>query len=87
MINIPSPILEKLDELEMLVEENPVSIPLRDCADFLGMNADSLRRSLEMGQCPFGIGWQKQEGGNRAFKIPTVTFWLWYTAGQAKGVM
>ena len=31
-------------------------------------------------------GWQKQAGGNRAFKIPTVTFWLWYTAGQVKGV-
>ena len=47
-------------------------------AAFLGMDADSLRASIEHGGCPFGLGWQKDIRGNRAFKIPTATFYLWY---------
>ena len=34
------------------------------------------------GKCPFGLSWQKNIHGNRGYKIPTVTFLLWYTAGQ-----
>lgn len=80
---IPKPIIERLDELEKLVEENPLYIDLEDVAAFLHMNAEGLRNSIERGWCPFGIGWQKNARGYRAFKIPTVTFYLWYTQSIA----
>ena len=81
ILAIPKPIKNKLEELNQLVEENPISIPLTKTAAFLGMDADSLRASIEHGGCPFGLGWQKDIRGNRAFKLPTATFYLWYTQG------
>ncbi len=86
MLKMPAPVSGKLCELEKLVEENPITIPLNLCAEFLGMAADSLRRSIELGKCPFAIGWTSPGGSYRGSKIPTVTFWLWYTAGKVEEV-
>ena len=83
--NIPAPITEKLEELYRLVEANPISLPLTEVADFLGMNPDSLRCSIEQNRCPFGLEWQRTIHGNRAFKIPTVPFFMWYTQGKITG--
>lgn len=87
-ITLPVPAEKKLAALNLLVEQNPEYIPLTKVAAFLGADAEGLRCCIERGQCPFGIGWQKdiQHGksllpGNRAFKIPSVTFYLWYTQG------
>ena len=44
---------------------------------------ESLRAYLEHGSCPFGLGWLKKNAHNRAFYIPTLTFYLWVT--QAAG--
>lgn len=79
---IPKPIQEKLDELNKIVEKNPISLPLPEVAAFLGMDAESLRCSIEQNRCPFGLGWQRTVNGYRAFKIPTVTFFMWYTQGK-----
>lgn len=82
MINklaIPKVIFDRIDDLNALVEKYPQYIPLPEIAKLLGANAEGLRHSIEMGQCPFGIAWQKDIRGNRAFKIPTLTFYLWYT--------
>lgn len=78
---IPTPILERNAELEKLVYEHPVYIPVPVVAAFLGANADGLRNCIEHGQCPFGIAWQKDVRGYKAFKIPTLTFYNWYTRG------
>lgn len=78
---IPKPVSDKLDELNELIERNPLYIPLIEAARFLGMDDDGLRASIEHGACPFGLGWKKDIRGNRAFKIPTATFYLWYTQG------
>ena len=67
---VPTTIITKLDELEQLCEE---------CAAFLGMAGESLRACLEHGSCPFGLGWLKKNAHNRAFYIPTLTFYLWVT--------
>ena len=40
ILAIPKPIKNKLEELNQLVEENPISIPLTKTAAFLGMDAD-----------------------------------------------
>jgi hypothetical protein len=82
-MQIPKPIENKLIELNQLIEQNPQFIPLTECAAFLGAKSDGLRTSIERGQCPFGISWQCVGAANRAFKIPTVTFYMWYTQGVA----
>ena len=78
---IPEPIMDRLDELNDLVVKNPLYIDLEQVAKFLHMNAEGLRNSIEKGWCPFGIGWQKNIRGYRSFKIPTLTFYMWYTHG------
>ena len=81
MIDIPTPIKEKLSELNKLVEQYPLTIPVIVAANFLGMDKDSLRACLFTGNCPFGVGWVQHLKSNRAFCIPTVPFYLWYTQG------
>ena len=76
-------ITAKLSELEQLCEKYPQKIPIEECAAFLGMAGESLRACLEHGSCPFGLGWLKKNAHNRAFYIPTLTFYLWVT--QAAG--
>ena len=48
-------------------EVNPEILGVKDAA------------AVEQGKCPFAYSWQKDIRGYRAFKIPTVTFYLWYT--------
>lgn len=76
---IPCAVTDKLAALNQLCEKYPQKIPIVECAAFLGLEADSLRACLEHGSCPFGLGWLKRNAHNRAFYIPTVTFYLWFT--------
>ena len=78
---MPGPVADKLAALNELIERNPVSIPLPEAAAFLEMDGANLRSSIEKGNCPFGLSWQKQAKEYRGFKIPTVPFYLWYTQG------
>ena len=80
-MTIPTNVSAKLEELTALCEKYPLKIPLLECAKFMGIDKDSLRACLERGSCPFGIGWIQKNANNRAFFIPTTTFWLWYTQG------
>lgn len=82
-MTVPTTITTKLAELEQLCEKYPQKIPIEECAAFLGMAGESLRACLEHGSCPFGLGWLKKNAHNRAFYIPTLTFYLWVT--QAAG--
>lgn len=79
----PQPIIERIEELNCLVKEFPESIPLPEAAKYLRMNPNSLRSSIESGMAPFGISWKKTLNGNSAFKIPTLTFYMWMT--QCRG--
>ena len=80
---VPQAVTEKLSELAELCRKEPVYLKTSSVAQFLGMDPAGLRCSIERGQCPFGIFWQKDARGNKAFKIPTATFYLWYTCGTA----
>lgn len=79
---VPTTITAKLDELEQLCEKYPSKIPIEECAAFLGMAPASLRASVEHGNCPFGLRWLKKNSMNRAFFVPTLTFYLWVTQGS-----
>lgn len=76
---LPVTVAEKLEELLRLCDEHPNYLPLPEVAKLLGVKCDGLRNSIEHGRCPFGISWQL--GANKAFKVPTATFYLWYTNG------
>ena len=96
-MSLPKMIEDKLSELDRLCEANPNYIPLPEAAKFLGVNPDGLRYGIEQGTIDFGLCWSKPrvyrkgkrqikvetgEKGNRAFKIPTVTFYIWVTRGE-----
>lgn len=76
---IPKSVRDSTEELKALTEKYPIYLPLPVVAKFMGMNAEGLRCAIEQGRAPFGISWQKDAHGNKAFKIPTVTFFYWYT--------
>lgn len=68
-------------ELSALVEAHPIYIPVRAVADFLHMKEEGLRASIEQGSCPFGLCWRA--GDRMAYKIPTMTFFAWFSKGMA----
>lgn len=78
---LPEPIQNKLNSLSELITKYPDYIPVDKAASIIGTDIDSLRTAIDQGKCPFGYAWKK-DGGYRAFKIPTTTFYLWYTAGR-----
>lgn len=63
--------------VQELIEKYPQNIPLKVCADFLGMDSNSLRQAIEDNQ-KIGLSWRKQGSLNRAFHIPTAVFVRWY---------
>ena len=75
---------KKISELEKLVEENPLRLPTKAVANFLGINEEGLKAALTRGNAPFGFAYQKTDGAYRVMVIPSVKFYLWYmnTTGQ-----
>ena len=85
-MQIPVAIRSKLEELHSIVDKYPENVPVAVAASFFGITVDSLRAMIESRRCPFGLGWLKPNAANRAFCIPTITFYLWVTnpAGEFK---
>ena len=81
LLQIPAPVVERLTALNDLVAQHPLYIPVTALAEFLSMDPASLRSSIDTGNCPFALGWQKDIKGYKAYKVPTVPFYLWYTQG------
>lgn len=79
---VPNAVKENIRELNELVQKYPQFIPVPECASFLGMDRDGLRRAIETQSISFGIAWKKSSASNRSFKIPTAQFYLWYTQGN-----
>ncbi len=80
-------IKEQLKKLDELVSKYPIKLPLKEAAEFLGMNEEGLKAALMRGNTPFGFAYQKTDGAYRVMIIPTVTFYLWYTNTNAQMVM
>ena len=80
-------IREQLEKLETLIHKYPIKIPLKEAAEFLGMNEEGLKSALMRGNAPFGFAYQKGDGAYRVMVIPTVTFYLWYTNTSAQMVL
>lgn len=82
MAEMTQAILEsRLSELEQLVEQYPLYIPVLAAAELLHIKPEALRASIEQGRCPFGFCWQL--GDRMAYKLPTLAFVAWLTHGTA----
>jgi len=82
-LTAPKSVTDRITELHNLCDEYPLNIPVTRVAEFLHTHPDSLRRALEQNPRLFGFSWKQTLKGNRAFCIPAVTFWLWYTNGNS----
>lgn len=67
------------EELQALVTEHPIYIPVAAAASFLHIKPEALRASIDQGHCPFGFSWKL--GDRAGYKIPTITFMSWLTKG------
>ena len=74
--------LEKLDDL---IAKHPIKLSVKDVAEFLQMDEESVRASIENGV--FGMAWRKCGKLNKAFHIPTAQFVWWYTGVNPLGVV
>ena len=67
------------EQINILVQNHPIYIPVAEAAAFLHMAPEALRASMEQNRCPFGFSWKL---GNRAgYNIPTIAFVNWLTKG------
>jgi len=78
---IPPSIAKSYNKLVELCETYPEKIPLAKAAEFLSIDKEGLRSSIEQERCQFGICVKKSIHGNRAFTIPTITFYCWALCG------
>ena len=76
-IILPEKMLEQRFKLQEMLRRYPVYLPLSVVAKFLNMKPGGLRACIKQGRCPFGLGYEVDD--KSAFKIPTETFYLWYT--------
>lgn len=77
-IPVPACVMDKLVELNQLVEKYPEDIPVAAAADFLGMDSRSLKSYLMQFGNSVGLGWRKDRAANRGFHIPTAKFYFWF---------
>lgn len=78
-LHIPQTILDQHKELNALVEENPIKMPVKKAAQFMGIHEDTLREMIDEGRCPFALGMHKSKYRNRYTVIPTYNFYMWQT--------
>ena len=76
-IILPEKMLEQRFKLQEMLKRYPVYLPLSVVAKFLNMKPEGLRACIKQGRCPFGLGYEVDD--KSAFKIPTETFYLWFT--------
>ena len=72
------------EQLNVLIQNHPIYIPVSEAAAFLHMGTDALRASMEQNRCPFGFSWKI--GGRNGYKIPTIAFVSWLTKGTISPV-
>lgn len=64
------------ERLAVLIENNPVNVPVSSAAEFLGADVASVRAAIE-NNC-FGASWRKIGSTRSAYFIPTGQFVRWY---------
>lgn len=78
-LQIPQNIIDQHSQLNSLVTENPIKVPVKKAAQFMGIHEDTLREMIDEGRCPFALGMHKSKFRNRYTVIPTYNFYMWQT--------
>lgn len=78
----PQAIIDSEKELEEICNKYPRCIPVEVVANYIGMDDNCLRESIDQGKCRFGIGGKNGVRGNRFSKIPTIVFFNWVDMGK-----
>ena len=74
---MPRSIQKRISQLNELVDNNPETIPLLECARFLKISDEGLRRAIVLGKIPGSVFWKQSGKENFAYKIETLPFYLW----------
>jgi len=74
---MPRSIQKRISQLNELVDNNPETIPLLECAKFLKISDEGLRRAIILGKIPGSVYWKQSGKENFAYKIETLPFYLW----------
>lgn len=64
------------EKVEALIEAHPDTLSVEDVAEFLKLDARSVRSVLDNGL--IGLCWKKEHSLNRGFYISTAMFVRWY---------
>lgn len=64
------------ERLAVLIENNPVNVPVSSAAEFLGADVASVRAAIE--NDVFGASWRKAGSTRHGYYIPTGQFVRWY---------
>ena len=76
---IPTALVDKLKQLDRLVEQYPTSIPLQACAKILKVTTPVLRCAILQKQIPGAIAWRQSGKSNHGYRIMTLPFYRWMT--------
>lgn len=79
IFKIPRPVIEKMEELDTLIDQYPIRLPLPEVARFLGTESESLRAAIDGGGFSPGYSWKKVGMKNKGYSILTTSFYFWYT--------
>ncbi len=74
---MPKSIQTRISQLNELVDKYPETIPLLECAKFLKISDEGLRRAIILGKIPGSVYWKQSGKENFAYKIETLPFYLW----------
>ena len=77
----PQIIREQHEKLvDLMNKDNSPSLSVRDVAEWFGVDYQCMLKSIEQGNCPFGIG-GKNPNGNRFAKVNKEALWNWVMKG------
>jgi hypothetical protein len=71
------------DKLYALLEkDDSPTLSIEETAPVIGMGVPQLRRWVQSGKCPFGMGWEGNKYGNGYSKIAKLNLWYLIHGGN-----
>lgn len=64
-------------KIEEIIKKYPITIPVSEVANLLGMTPKTVRAAIESGNLG-GVTWRTPGALNKGFNIPTSPFVRWY---------
>jgi hypothetical protein len=62
---------------DLLGKDDSPTLSIEETAPAIGMGKDQLRRWVQSGKCPFGMGWEGGKYGRGYSKVSKLALWNW----------